>query len=280
MRSHRIRIRQALGKALYELGMRRLPPRSLAILMYHAVTAQPLNDAGQESISVDLFESQMSMLRRTGVELVDLKMGIDRVATTPDAAPAVSVVFDDGYVGVYDYAAKVLRRYQIPFTVFLPTKWIGQPAFPWSDPVYGRPLTWEEVGHLVDESGCQVGSHTHTHAVLTSINSSEVRDELRRSRGLIETHLNVTPRCFAYPYGSYGTFSPQTRQTLAEEGFTVGCLTVWGRHRHGDDPLSVKRMRVSWCDTGNELNKSLAGCYDWYRFVQYRQARERVGKHV
>jgi peptidoglycan/xylan/chitin deacetylase (PgdA/CDA1 family) len=132
-------------------------------------------------------------------------------------------------------------------------------------------LTWSEVGRLVREAGCQVGSHTHTHPVLTALAEDRAREELRTSRAVIEERLRMAPTTFAYPYGSYGTFSARTRRLLVEEGFSIACLTLWGRHRANDDPLGVKRLRVSWCDTPLELQKSLAGCYDWYRLVQYRQ---------
>jgi len=82
----------------------------------------------------------------------------------------------------------------------------------------------------------------------------------------------VTPRAFAYPYGSYRTFDARTAALVKEEGFVAACTTVWGRQRRGDDPFAIRRMRVSWCDGPREVAKLLAGCYDWYRVVQRLQA--------
>ena len=108
--------------------------------------------------------------------------------------------------------------------------------------------------------------------MLTALESEAVRNELRRSHAAIHEHVGVAPRLFAYPYGSYGTFNARTRRLLIEEGFSAAVTTVWGRHRPGGDPLEVKRIRVSWCDTVHEIRKALAGCYDWYRIVQRLQA--------
>ena len=267
----RLYARQAFGEVLYKVGLRRLPPSSLSVLMYHAVVREDLQDPLQESICARQFETQMATLRNLGVEIVSLGEGIQRLARGSEARPAVSIVFDDGYVGVHDHALEALLRHRIPATLFLVSGYMGRPVFPWASPQLGRPLTWMEVATLVKGAGCEVGSHTHTHAILTQLKPQAIRRELHLSRDAIQHHLGVIPRLFAYPYGSYGAFNAQTRQILLEEGFSVACTTIWGRHLLGDDPLSVKRLRVSWSDTAHEVRKSLAGCYDWYRFVQRLQ---------
>ena len=275
MKTGRVRGRQALGGILHALGLKRPRPAALSVLMYHGVTADSLNDPGQQSLSASQFDGHMALLRDSGVEILPLEEGVVRVATPGWSGHAVSVVFDDGYAGVHDHALEALVRYRIPATLFLATQWIGQPDFPWAPASLGRPLSWPEVATLIKDGGCSIGSHTHSHRVLTALDSPTVRDELRRSRAAIEHHLGITSRTFAYPYGSYGTFDIRTRRIVSEEGFSVACTTVWGRHRRRDDPLAVKRIRMSWCDSNLEIAKTLAGCYDWYRFVQRLQARHR-----
>ena len=56
-------------------------------------------------------------------------------------------------------------------------------------------------------------------------------------------------------------------------GFDLACTTVWGRNGRSADPLELRRLRVSWCDSPREVSKSLAGCYEWYRVVQRLQSR-------
>lgn len=271
MNHPRIRTRQMIGEMIYRTIARR-PVGSLSVLMYHAVTSVPLGDAGQESIGAAQFAAQMAALRSLGVDVVGLGEGVRRLGHGPSMPPLAAVVFDDGYVGVHDFALDVLVRHQIPATLFLATGSIGRPAFPWAPPSLGRPLAWAEVTALVREAGCEVGSHSHTHRVLTGLDSAAVRDELVRSSAAIQQHVGMRPRLFAYPYGFYGTFDARTRGILSEEGFVVGCTTVWGQHARDDDPLAMRRLRVSWCDSVYELRKSLAGCYDWYRIVQRVQA--------
>jgi len=264
----RLLARQTAGEIAYRCGARRPASNSLSVLMYHAVTQEDLRDPEQQSVSVRIFSAQMETLRNLGVRCVSLEEGLRSLKEGTGSGAMASVVFDDGYVGVHDLALGVLVRYRIPATLFLATGQVGNSSFPGSSPRLGRPLTWTEAGNLAREAGCVVGSHGHSHRVLTRLSSEEIRRELKTSRTAIEEHLRQPCRLFAYPYGGQGTFNAETRQILSEEGIAVACTALWGRCRAGTDPLSVPRMRVSWCDTPHELTKSLAGCYDGYRFFQ------------
>ena len=244
----------------------------LAILMYHAVTARAIPDRMQMSISADLFASHMACLRSLNVEIVPLEEGVKRLRPGVRDRLTVSVAFDDGFAGVHEHALDALKTYRIPAPVFVTTGWVGKTAFPEGDPSLGRPLTWGEIATLAGEGGCRIRSHTHTHPRLTTVGETALVEELRRSRDLIAANVGYAPREFAYPFGSYDSFSARTRDVLAAEQFSLGCTTVWGRNSHNDDPLELKRLRMSWCDSPRELRKSLAGCYDWYRFIQRLQA--------
>ena len=68
-----------------------------------------------------------------------------------------------------------------------------------------------------------------------------------------------------------GTWLARLRDVLSAHGFRAGCTTVAGRNDPSADPLALKRIRVSWCDGDGEVRKAIAGCYDWYRWVQRAQ---------
>lgn len=266
--SLRLLARQTAGEIPYRCGAQRPAPGSLSVLMYHAVTQENLRDPQQQSVSIQQFSGQMETLHNLGVLWVSLEEGLNRLKNGSGDGPMVSVTFDDGYVGIHDLALGVLARHRIPATLFLATEQVGRPSFPKGFPPWGRPLTWAEINTLTRETGCTVGSHGHSHRVLTRLSGEEIRREMRDSKAAIEERLRQPCRLFAYPYGGRGTFDAGTEQLLSEEGFTVACTNLWGRCAAGTNPLAIPRMRVSWCDTPREMRKSVAGCYDWYRFFQ------------
>jgi peptidoglycan/xylan/chitin deacetylase (PgdA/CDA1 family) len=271
----KIRLRQAAGDALFRIaGRPSAAPGTLTILVYHAVTATPMDDAGQMSVSAERFERQMDELAAAGVAVVDLAAGVQALGAAALAPAAAAVVFDDGFVGVHDQAADVLQRRGWPATVFITTAWIGAPAMPLAEPRLGRPLTWAEIDALRG-AGFAIGSHTHTHARLARVSEASMRDELRESSRRIADRVGERPESFAYPFGAFDSFDGRTRQALAEEGFRAACTTIFGRNTPESDPLALKRVRVSWCDGDGEIAKLLAGCYDWYRWVQRAQTARR-----
>lgn len=263
----RLAARQAAGELLYRMGNKRPPPHTLSVLMYHAVTRKNLRDPEQQTVSAQTFSEQLEAVRETGVQWVSLEEGLRELQDHKEGPPMATVVFDDGYNGVHDLAMKTLIRHKIRATLFLPTERMGKPSFPGRPAAWGRPMTWPEVKTVVQETGCLLGSHGHTHQVFSRLSSEQIRAELRTSRREIE-RLQPHCRLFAYPYGAGGTFDDRTRQIIEEEGFTGACTALWGRCTSHTDPLAIPRIRISWCDTPREIQKSLAGSYDWYSFFQ------------
>ena len=262
-----------LGEALWRSGACRMQRGSVSVLVYHAITAASIEDDYQMSISAADFASHMLALRSSGIDVLPLADAVERAAGHPDVPPAVSVTFDDGYVGVHEFALEILARHDIPSTLFVTAGDIGRTTFAGEKTTLGRPLAWSEVEELSRRTRCTVGSHTYSHPVLASLSDDPLRAELRRSRETIADHLGKVPQLFAYPYGAHGSFSERSRRALVDEGFTTACTTVCRTYRSGDDLLAVPRVRVSWCDTTHELMKAIAGCYDWFRLVQWWQTR-------
>ena len=62
---------------------------------------------------------------------------------------------------------------------------------------------WEDIARL-DPSLITIGSHSMTHAILTSLSDSQAEREIAASRALLEERLNRPVEIFSYPNGDYG----------------------------------------------------------------------------
>ena len=60
------------------------------------------------------------------------------------------------------------------------------------------PMNWDMIGEM-QRNGITVGSHTRTHALLTSEQSSRVSQEVVESKQALERRLNTPVHHFAYP---------------------------------------------------------------------------------
>lgn len=101
-------------------------------------------------------------------------------------------------------------------------------------------LDWNEVRKTADLT--RYGGHTHTHPILSQLDSQRMEDEIRLCRERIERETGVAPRYFAYPNGRAQDFNDETKTLLRKHGFELGFSTVEGIHRRGMDPLAIVRQ--------------------------------------
>lgn len=88
-------------------------------------------------------------------------------------------------------------------------------------------------------SGMTFGGHTHTHPSLSHLTIEEQREEIRRSKGILEVVLGYRMEFFSYPYGS---FNRATLQVLKEHSYTAAVTTDTGVNKGKADPFKLKRM--------------------------------------
>ena len=103
-----------------------------------------------------------------------------------------------------------------------------------------RTFSWAEVLEM-DRAGVCFGSHTNTHQILTTIPEDQCREELFRSKQVLEQVLAKPCSTFAYPNGNW---SPAIRQAVAETGFTVAVTTERRACTSVSDPLTLSRVNV------------------------------------
>jgi peptidoglycan/xylan/chitin deacetylase (PgdA/CDA1 family) len=94
-------------------------------------------------------------------------------------------------------------------------------AVPGAD-VQGRELmTWEQIRELSD-SGMAIGSHTHTHPILSEIDPLPQEDEMLRSKRTIGRRIGKAPLLISYPVGGYRHISRQTVVAAERTGYRAG----------------------------------------------------------
>jgi peptidoglycan/xylan/chitin deacetylase (PgdA/CDA1 family) len=221
------------------------------VLIYHRV-------GGRSALDVDLpvadFDRQIGRLAHDGHTV---RLG-DALATLSGRADAnareVVVTFDDGTADFVDAALPVLVAHQIPVTLYLATDFVeDQRPFP-DD---GQPVSWAGLRDACATGFVEVGSHTHTHAVLDRLPPGRVCDELDRSKELIEDRLGRPCLDFAYPKA----LPPSAAAALAvRERFRSAALAGTRPNRPGStDPYRLARSPVQRSDGTRYFERKLAG---------------------
>jgi len=117
------------------------------VLMYHRVIPEAEAATGTQPgmyVTPDTFEAHVAYLRQH-FSIVPLREALSRSITGggPDGGhPFCVLTFDDGWIDFYENVYPVLKRSGVPATVFLPTAFIGEHRFFWTDRLvalfYGR----------------------------------------------------------------------------------------------------------------------------------------------
>ncbi len=214
----------------------RLPP----ILCYHKVDTR--FELGFTQLEPRVFRRQRAARARRGYRTLGAQALLEAWngrASSPAAAPAVVVTFDDGYAALARHAFPVLADLGLTALVFVVTDFVGRENS-W-DVQYGwrrfTHLDWDALGRW-REKGIEVHSHGATHARMTWLGDAEAADELARSREAIARQLGFVPAAVSYPYGSV---DGRVRRLAARAGYTLGFA---GPSASGADALNLPRGPV------------------------------------
>lgn len=120
-------------------------PNLLRVLTYHRVDtpqARPWLDPVLISASPELFDVQMKYLSANyqPISIFDVLDALERKAHVILPPRAVLVTFDDAYQDFEQHAWPVLKRYQIPVTLFVPTAFPDHPE---------RLFWWDRLFHAL-----------------------------------------------------------------------------------------------------------------------------------
>jgi peptidoglycan/xylan/chitin deacetylase (PgdA/CDA1 family) len=199
--------------------------RTPTVVVYHAIAHDPAASAGDRlCVSAAAFERQMEYLSRRRT-VVSLDGALDGGASA--ARSAVAITFDDGFRSVLTVALPILRRLGFPATVFVPTRWLEEPAAAGGgeDPAPFDLLTTDDVGEL-RQQGFEVGSHGHTHTDLGRLGRAAIEAELRASVERLTEITGVPPRHLAWPYGHVSAEAVAAAEATGfEAGFTTDLVT-------------------------------------------------------
>lgn len=217
--------------------------KNVTILAYHKV-----NNTGMSTLDVPVknFEQQIEYLRTHKYSVISLDKLIDEIKGGTILKRAVVITFDDGCKDNYTFAYPILKKYNFPATIFLTTSFIGQEQF----------LSWEEVKNM-KEGGISFSSHTVAHPQLTQIPIDNAKEEIQRSKEIIENELDNSCPFFCYPYGDV---NEEIKKNVRDCGYTAAVVTP-PRRGIEEDMFCLKRVGVYRHTTMVQFKLKLWGVY-------------------
>lgn len=110
-------------------------------------------------------------------------------------------------------------------------------------PQPGLMLTREMVRTLAQQ-GIEIGAHTVSHPILTSLDDVDARDEIVKGKQQLEDVIGKPVRFFAYPNGKAGMDFDERHVKMAREaGFDAAFTTAIGAFTQQHDRYQIPRSR-------------------------------------
>lgn len=204
------------------------PPQGVLILEYHKVNDRTKDEY---TVSPEEFAAQMDALKEDGyttISVLDFLRAKKGKQTLPEKP--VIVTFDDGYSDNYTEALPILEERGMKATVFMVTNDIGLPGY----------LTWDQLFDM-EKRGVELGSHTANHRPLTDMTVDEARDEVQKSKLMMEWKGLKTVFVLSYPNGKYDKYLPGI---LKEEEYLAAVTGDVGLNTFQTDPYRLLRTNV------------------------------------
>lgn len=253
--------------------------------MYHRIIDKPFI-AG---LSPAEFEKQIAYIAKH-FRVVPIETLLDEINRNSVKPFTVALTFDDGHYDFYTHAWPILKKYQLPASLYVTTGFVDGALWLWPDllkfamlnsvnktvflPSLGEvslnaenlssswhklgdycltlttdkrqefieqlaqtaavtlppapvapftPVSWQQLDEMQKE-GLDIGSHTISHPILSSLSEQHSHNELLESGRNIAQHLGRFPRGICYPNGRPADVNEKVITQAKAIGYTYGLL--------------------------------------------------------
>jgi peptidoglycan/xylan/chitin deacetylase (PgdA/CDA1 family) len=103
-------------------------------------------------------------------------------------------------------------------------------------------LNWDEVREM-RKDGITIGSHSHTHPILSRMPIQKAKDEILNSKKVVEKNVDIEVKHFSFPNGREEDFSRELRDYCREIGFESTCSVIYGANNASErDVFALRRV--------------------------------------
>lgn len=126
---------------------------------------------------------------------------------------SILITFDDGFLGVYNYAFQFAKEYNVPITSFLINYNVGTNGY----------YSWEQAKEMENSGLVSIYSHSTQHLKYDQEEPEKLLSDVNNSILEIEDKLQIKckNKIFTYPYGLYSN----DEQKLLQENNIIQNLT-------------------------------------------------------
>jgi peptidoglycan/xylan/chitin deacetylase (PgdA/CDA1 family) len=211
----------------------------IPILCYHNLNP---TKPGSMNMTPLEFETQIKWLKDNGFTIVPLNDIVAYLQGKRTSLPnkPVAITADDGWESVYQYMLPIVKKYQIPVTLFI---------YPETISAGKHALTWDQLKELQQTGLFDIQGHTYSHpnfkiekrTLSTDAYQKFVQTELQKSKKILEDKLGKQITLLAWPFGIY---DPYLEQAAENAGYVMAFSIDARKALKSDRPMAVPRYMI------------------------------------
>ncbi len=219
------------------------------ILMYHHIDHSVRFTAKKLSVTPENLEKQVTFILGRGYHFVTLDQAFEYFARDGRAPTHTLVLtFDDGYRSFYTSVFPLLKKYQIPASLYVINQDIGKRGN----------VTWDMMKEMIKSGFVEIGVHTVNHRPLSKLSESSQRFQLEESKRELERGLGIPITTVVYPFGRYNS---TTVRLVEELGFKGGASVYFGKRPGKNNHYDWRRVQVQNKHQGEDLLRLLYAAF-------------------
>lgn len=200
------------------------------VLTYHHIQDPKTAPKSQLSLTVspDVFRSHLQYLSDHKYQIITPKNLIDAFDSGNKLSGKLAMItLDDAYVDNYTNMYPVLKEFNYPAVVFVPTGLVNNPGY----------LSWSQISEM--SSLVYFGNHTWSH--LSSSQHQKFKEEVKTADTQLGDHGLNQQKILAYPYGKTDT---SAINIVKADNYSLAFTTTHGSLLCRGARLSLPRIRV------------------------------------
>lgn len=209
-------------------------PASVPVLNYHRFGPSV---ADGMTVTNKVFESQLQWLKDNGYTVIPLRTLVNYLRGEGPAPPPKSVVItaDDAHKTVYTDMFPVVRKYNIPVTLFIYPSAVSNASYA---------MTWEQLQELKKTGLFDMQSHTFWHPnfkqekkkLKPDAYQKLVETQLKKSKAILEKRFGTPVDLLAWPFGIY---DDELEKDAAKAGY-VAAFSIDRRHAAKSEKIQAQ----------------------------------------
>ena len=158
-------------------------------LMYHRFNEHKYPST---NIQMNVFKEQMKIIQSSNYIFSNPEQFKENYGI-PKIKKEILITIDDAFQSFYLEAWPYLKKYKIPFILFVSTEPVGKKGY----------MTWDQIKEVETEKFSYIGHHSHSHGYLVDGKNDLFISDIEKANKIFLKNLGYIPNLFSYPFGEY-----------------------------------------------------------------------------